>query len=394
MKTASRILAIVLAVMLVASLALSVSAANNVQTEEKSWLMGWFVHNGTRNNFHSFIGIEIQVGGQDVHMTQLGRMCYEGNTEEHVLKVVDAETKETVATTTVNMAGATAGQFVYGQLEAPATLSAGKNYYLLSEEHFDGDQFAEHGFRCDAAGPAAAVGAVFYLPEGEGSYNPDKNGPYGYVGLDFKYTMDQMAPTGTVLEAVGEKQITENLRNNFDTRIGTAFTVGSKDIYVTELGRFFWNGNTQEHYVCIVDAATGKEVINSGIFVPAGGTHGEYTWGKLANPVKLEAGKSYYIVSNELNGGDTWLEGGSSFTGTEGVTLTGSAYWLTDHYEYAANTYFNGTNLKYAYGVENVVEQEPVDPENPDTGDISLALPLALLAVSGCAIVVLKKKEN
>lgn len=396
MKTMHRILAAVLAVMMIAGLAISAAAATvNVQTEEKTWLDGWFIHNGVRNNFHSFIGIVVKVGPNDINVTEIGRMFYEGNSQEHILKIVDVDTKADVASVTVNMAGGTVDQFTYGKLSAPVTLKANKSYYLVSEEHFDGDAFAEHGFRYDATTGLAATGGVFYLPDND-TWNPDTAGTYGFVGFNLKFTMDKQVASGDVLELVGDKQINEVLRNNFDTRIGTAFTVGAKDIYVTELGRLFWNGNSQEHYLAIVDAETGKDVLNSGVTLPASGTHGQYTWGALANPVKLTAGKTYYVVSSEINGGDQWLEGGSVFVGSEGVTLVGSAYWVGDHYDVAANHFFQGTSLKYAYAVENVtetIEEPPVDIEPAPTGDL-IILPLALMFVSAGAALTLKKKAN
>lgn len=414
MKTMNRILAVLLSVMLIAVLAVGAAADTaTVQTEEQNWLDGWFIHNGVRNNFHSFIGIVVKVGPADIHVTEIGRMFYAGNSQEHILKIVDAETKADVASVTVNMAGGTVDQFTYGKLDTPVTLKAGKSYYLVSEEHYDGDAFAEHGFRYDATRGLEATGGVFYLPEGD-SWNPDTAGTYGFVGFDLKFTMDKKVPSGNVQELVGEKQINEILRNNFDTRIGTAFTVGNKDIYVTELGRLFWNGNSQTHYLAVVDAETGKDVLNTGVTVPATGTHGQYTWAALANPVKLTAGKTYYIVSSETNGGDQWLEGGSVFTGTADVTLVGSAYWLGDHYDMAAGTYFNGTSLKYTLAVEDYVEPteppateppatepaatdpavtEPGEPANPKTGDMVI-LPLVLMFGAAGAALSLKRKSN
>ncbi|MBQ9778092.1 MAG: AraC family ligand binding domain-containing protein, partial [Clostridia bacterium] len=179
----------------------------------------------------------------DRSVTEIGRMFYAGNAQEHILKIVDVDTKADVASVTVNMAGGTVDQFTYGKLSAPVTLKANKAYYLVSEEHFDGDAFADHGFRTHSSAGASVTGGVYYLPEDD-SWHPDNSPSFGFVGLDFKYTMDKTAASGDVLELVGEKQINEVLRNNFDTRIGTAFTVGAKDIYVTELGRIFWNGNS------------------------------------------------------------------------------------------------------------------------------------------------------
>jgi hypothetical protein len=64
-----------------------------------------------------------------------------GNSQSHLVKLVDAATKADVpgGSATVNTAGAQAGTFAYAALAPPVTLMANHSYYLLSQEFAGGD---------------------------------------------------------------------------------------------------------------------------------------------------------------------------------------------------------------------------------------------------------------
>lgn len=401
MKSTRRILAIVLTVVLALSLTIGVSA-NSEDKIENNLVGGWFIHNGLRNNFHSYIGVVIQVGNYDLTVTSIGRMFYEGNTQEHNLKIVDAATGEDVPGAAVTVQGGEVEKFTYGQLEAPVTLQAGKTYYLLSEEHYEGDSWAEHGFRYDPPAGAGVVvtGGVFYLPDNN-TFNPDTAGNYGFVGLDIQYTMGAYAVSDTENELISDIMYADGYLNalrDHGIKIGTTFTVGDKDIYVSELGRLYFGGGTNAHTMYLVDAATGKTIPGSALSVPAGGTAGEYTWGKLVNPIKLQAGKKYHVICEEIaDDGDKWLEGGSLAAGNVGITLEGSAYWDAgkNAYTEAPGTFFAATSLKYGFEIDlvsNAAGEEKPEDQPSKTGDV-IAVTAGLLFVSGAAMFVLKKKE-
>ncbi len=73
-----------------------------------------------RNNFSSWLGLQFTVGASPITITALGRLMLAGNSGTHAVKLVNPATGADVAglSTTVNLAGGTVGQFVYGQLVA------------------------------------------------------------------------------------------------------------------------------------------------------------------------------------------------------------------------------------------------------------------------------------
>lgn len=389
MKTTRRIFAILMAVTMMAMLAFAVSAAP-VQETYKDTFVESFTVGAVRNNFHSWIGMLVRVGDHDITVTALGRLFYEGNTQEHQIKLVDAETNTDVsgALTTVN--GGTVGQFTYGQLETPVTLKANHTYYLMSLENYEGDYFAEADYQCFTSAGAECMGPVYYLPDSN-TYHPTELANRGFVGLDFKYEMttDKIQVTDE-REMFTEVTLSATKRSNFTSHLGTMFTVGNKDIYVTELGRIFVAGNSQPHLLRIIDAATKATVPGSTITVQ-GGTDGKFTYGKLATPIKLTAGKTYYIVSSETEGGDVWYEGDTALVGAEGITVTGSAFLLPEGFVEAPNNHFVPTSMKFGTNV-STVEETPGD-NSPQTGDPLTIAAGVLFLTSGAALTVCGKKK-
>ena len=159
--------------------------------------------NGLRNDCSFYLGGMITVGEQDVTVTDIGRMCWEGNRLPHNLYIADAATGKVIASTVVDMNGKTAGAYVYSKLDKAVTLEAGKSYYLMSYEHYDGDKFAEVSFDSKAEGNTyiSFTNRAFLLP-GETEYNLDPNGgEYSYVGLNLRYqdpASDAPVPTGDI----------------------------------------------------------------------------------------------------------------------------------------------------------------------------------------------------
>ena len=108
-----------------------------------------------------------------------------------------------------------------------------------------------------------------------------------------------------------------NRRNDFSGFVGMNLTVGAKNLSVLALGRICVNGNTATHLVKLVNAASASDVPGGSVSVPmAACSPGQFVFASLANAVTLTSGASYYLVSQEAVGGDTWYDAG---------TVTGSA---------------------------------------------------------------------
>lgn len=91
--------------------------------------------------------------------------------------------------------------------------------------------------------------------------------------------------------------------------------VGPGSITIQKLGRSFELGMTTPHTVRIVDAAT-KGVLGSttvDINSGSGGLGGLFKYGDLTPPITLEAGRAFYVLSEEFAGGDRFYEQDATF---------------------------------------------------------------------------------
>ncbi len=103
---------------------------------------------------------------------------------------------------------------------------------------------------------------------------------------------------------------TGNPVNGFTGWAGVGILVGPNPIEVKELARMKVPGNTQAHTIRIIngDSPTHEDVSNGGVVVDlAGGTNGEFVYAPLATPVVLNANTNYYILCQEMTGGDQYF---------------------------------------------------------------------------------------
>lgn len=98
---------------------------------------------------------------------------------------------------------------------------------------------------------------------------------------------------------------------------GMAIVVGAAPVSVQTLGRAFFPGNSQIHVIKIVTGA-GADVPNAFVSVSmAGGTVGEFRYAPLNPAVTLAPGVKYYIVSQEIVGGDNFYNHNTTVTTTD-----------------------------------------------------------------------------
>jgi hypothetical protein len=103
--------------------------------------------------------------------------------------------------------------------------------------------------------------------------------------------------------------------------------VGSSPVTVTALGRMVAASGGGSHLVKIVQASTGVDVPGGSVTVNVGtGTAGTFAYATLSSPVTLSANTSYYVVTQETNGGDTWYDYNSSVLTTNVATVTSAVY--------------------------------------------------------------------
>ncbi len=89
-----------------------------------------------------YLGCELLIGGSPVTVTRLGRWTIAGNSQTHSLRLYSDPfgTPALVAAVTVDTAGATPGEFLYGTLSSPVVLSASTSYAFVSDETSGVDQ--------------------------------------------------------------------------------------------------------------------------------------------------------------------------------------------------------------------------------------------------------------
>jgi hypothetical protein len=92
------------------------------------------------NDFWGPMGMHITVGSNPITVVSLGWMCISGNSRSHRLSIFDTSGTEIAYTSDISMSGGTPGQFIYGDLTSPTTLSANTTYYIVSQE-ITGDDY-------------------------------------------------------------------------------------------------------------------------------------------------------------------------------------------------------------------------------------------------------------
>ncbi len=451
-----------------------------------------------RNDLTGLVGMKLTVGANPLTVSALGRICVANNAQTHTVKFVNVSDGSGVAgaSASVNMAGCTAGQFVYASI-APATLTAGSSYYLVSQETQSGDRWYDQGAISTKTDAAVNSTAYFYngvwyaagsantsyvppnfqysvvTPEpitvnivaspagvslsvdgsasttaqtltwGSGTshtisatsaQNAGTGTQYAWIGWsDGGAISHTVAPTGnitytasfatqylltanvspagggsisaggyynsgtpltlTATPAAGctfqnwsgvlsgttnpqpitmsaPQTVTANfqcsgpppvgfvtgyalggqsLRSDFAGWVGMKLTVGANPLAVSALGRICVANNAQTHTVRFVNASDGSDVAGASAAVNmAGCTAGQFVY-QAISPATLAAGSSYYLASQEAQGGDRWYEQGAISTKTD-AAVNGAAYFYNGAW-YAGgsvNTSYVPPNFQYS----------------------------------------------
>jgi YD repeat-containing protein len=112
--------------------------------------------------------------------------------------------------------------------------------------------------------------------------------------------------------------------NTYSGWVGVQITVGSGALLVTDLGRWVKSGNSGIHVVKLVAASSGADVPGGSVSInTSGATSGQYAYATLAAPILLQPSTTYYILSQEVSGGDSWYSATTALTPASGVTIPG-----------------------------------------------------------------------
>ena len=140
---------------------------------------------GTVSATGSF-GMTIQVGPPTLIVKTVGRAVAPGNSQFHVVRIIDAATGADVpgSAVAINTAGGTVGQFVYGPVSGTVTLQPGGMYFIVSEETAGGDLFHNHDTTVETTNIATVIGSA---RTGAPEVFTDRAGLIAYGPVDFQY---------------------------------------------------------------------------------------------------------------------------------------------------------------------------------------------------------------
>jgi hypothetical protein len=131
-----------------------------------------------------------------------------------------------------------------------------------------------------------------------------------FVGCDLVFGVIELPPAPLEFATVGTLGMS---RNDFTGFAGMAIDVGSKALKVQSLERYCVANSTGDHRIKIVDAETGMQVGDTALVSLANKSEG-FVSAKLMSATTLTAGKRYYIVSEELTGGDFFFDNDTTLT--------------------------------------------------------------------------------
>ena len=125
---------------------------------------------------------------------------------------------------------------------------------------------------------------------------------------------------------ISASNLSSTVRSNYTGWVGFKFTVGSTPLIVSRLGRWVRSGNTNSHAVKLVasngtDISGGTATVNT-----SGAAPGQFAYGLLSSPITLLATTTYYVVSQEVSGGDSWYDWETSLTPSGAITVDRAAY--------------------------------------------------------------------
>jgi hypothetical protein len=139
-----------------------------------------------RSDFNGWVGAVFAVGSKAVTLASVGRMCVAGNAGRHIVKLVNAVTRQDLpaGSAEVNMLGCVPGQFVYASLPGLLVLPPSTTYYLASQEASGGDKWNDLG-PVSTTADASLRSAVYFW---NGSWSPISGLNVSYGPLSFQYS--------------------------------------------------------------------------------------------------------------------------------------------------------------------------------------------------------------
>ena len=140
-------------------------------------------------------------------------------------------------------------------------------------------------------------------------------------------------------------------KSTFSGWVGFRFQVGHAALSVSELGRFVIKGSKRSHLVKLVNE-NGTDVLGGTVTINTAGIKaGTYAYAPFPAPITLVAGATYFLVSQEVVGGDFWYNYPKNKITLNNVAKATGAAWAN----IGTNSYVvPNSNLPETYGPLNL----------------------------------------
>jgi RHS repeat-associated protein len=174
---------------------------------------------------------------------------------------------------------------------------------------------------------------------------------YGYDGLgSVRLLLSSVQPESPLVTGTTPS----GWRNNYSGWVGLRLQVGSSPLVVSALGRWVVSGNSGTHTIKLV-RSDGTDVPGAAVSLnTAGAGAGQFQYGPLSQAVVLQTNTVYFLVSQEVSGGDSWYDNTTTVTPASGVSFTAAVYAAngTQTYQIVAvnNRSYGPVSLRFAAG--------------------------------------------
>ena len=175
-------------------------------------------------------------------------------------------------------------------------------------------------------------------------------------------------PSGT---AFVTSKVLGTIRNDYTGWVGMTIRVGTSPVTVAALGRFVAGTSTATHVVKIVQASGTDLPGASASINVATGTAGTFAYVALASPITLNANTSYYIVSQETQGGDQWYDYNTIVQTTTVAAVSSAVYGNGSSYTAPGSTGQTYGPLDFLYSVSGGNNGPPVISQQPQSTTVT-----------------------
>jgi hypothetical protein len=189
-----------------------------------------------------------------------------------------------------------------------------------------------------------------------------EGGTYYFVVTSYSASTTQTTNTTSLVTSTG----LGTLRSDFTGFAGMEIVVGANPITVTALGRILAAGNGAQHTLKLVNANDGSDVPGGVVsIIMKSGTNGQFQYANLPAPVTLAAGATYFVLTQEAQGGDTWYDINTAVHVSPVATQAGGiwGYGAGQWYSYgSAGESYGPVDFKYVTGTTsstNTMESLP-----------------------------------